>query len=201
MRAARGRSGSATASPRLQIRGAPRPRVTGDRVRGVLDADRHRQVGERGQVEVDRVRDHRRTRRDRHRRPPAEREGLAALGPDRGAAGGRGHVRREDRQGLRPEGVGEPDSQAPPAQRDVDDLSERGVGQARRGRHVGRLGPLGRGRPRPHPATFVAPRTAPARATSARARRPAGRRRVMRFVIGGLPRSLTARSRSSPGHP
>ena len=37
------------------------------------------------------------------------------------------------------------------------DLAERGIGKPRFRRHVGRLGQLGRGRPRPHPATLIAP--------------------------------------------
>ena len=185
----------------LQIRGAPCSRVAGDRARGVLDAESHRQVGERCQLEFDGVRDLGRPRGNDHRRLPTESQGLAALGADRGPAVWRGHLRREDRQGLRTEGIGEPDSQAPAAQRDVDHLSERGVGQARDGWHVGWLGPLGVGRPGTDPVTFVAPRAGPGSGNE-RQGQQSRRSEVSQAFCHRWTRVITCRrSRCSPEHP
>ena len=64
---------------------------------------------------------------------------------------------RKDRQRLRPERIGEPDTQPLASQRNTDDLAERGIAEPRFGWHVGRLGRLGRGRPGPHPAVLIAP--------------------------------------------
>ena len=130
-------------------------------------------------------------------RPPNV-SGLPPSGWMAAAAGGRGHVGREDRQGLRPEGIGEPDTQPLPAQGDVDDLAERGVGEARFGRHVGRLGQLGRGRPGPDPAALVAP--APAAAGGDEGQGQEGRRAGASDAAHRR-RTPALTARSSPGRP
>ena len=180
-----------------EIRGASGPGVPGDRPGRVLDADRHREVGEGGQVEVDRVRGPSGAPVGivTEVRPPKvsglSLPGLMASPPADAATCAERIV-----SDFAPKALENRTLQPLPAQRAMDGPAKRRIGEPRLGRHVDRLGQPGRGRPGSDPAAFIGRGTRCRPGDERRAGRTAGRGPRDAACLRGIA-SLSARS--SPG--